>query len=47
MERPGICFVKVTRRLGAGAGMCLPDRRVVPGDMAVLWGWVCKEGLCM
>lgn len=35
MERPGICFVKVTRRLGAGGGVCLPGRHMVPGDTAV------------
>lgn len=37
MERPGICFVKVTQRLKAGTGVCLPGRRVVPGGTAV-WG---------
>lgn len=30
MEGPGICFVKVTWRLRAGAGVYLPGRRVVP-----------------
>lgn len=40
MERPGICFVKVTRRLGAGSGVCLPGRHMVPGDTAV-----CGAGL--
>lgn len=40
MERPGICFVKVTRRLGAGGGVCPPGRHTVPGDIAV-----CGAGL--
>lgn len=47
MERPGICFGKVTQRSRAGAGVCLPGRRVVPGDTAVCKGWVCTGSLCL